>query len=316
MFRFLLYRIVYTLPVLFGVTVVVFLLVRLLPGDIATYILGAGAPADQVAELRRELGLDRPWYQQYGIWLSNTFSGDFGYSNQFRRPVEEVIWSKLGNTLILASAAFMLSVTVGVIIGIFTGVRPNTWLDRTATTMAIIGASVPAYWLGLVLMFVFSLHLGWLPSSGMYNPVDGGGLLDLGRHLILPAVTIAAVPTAVISRLVRSTVIEEMGQDYVRTARSKGLQERRVILVHAFRNALPTTVNIVALQLGYMLGGSIFAEVIFSWPGMGSLLYSAIGARDAAVIQIITLMTAMTFITVNFIADISHSLIDPRVRMV
>jgi peptide/nickel transport system permease protein len=315
-FRVLIQRLIYTLPVLFGVTVVVFLLVRLLPGDIATYILGAGAPADQVAELRRELGLDRPWYQQYVVWLTNTLSGDFGYSNQFRRPVEEVIWDKLANTLILASAAFAISVAVGVTVGIFSGVRPNTWLDRSATTLAIVGASVPAYWLGLVLMFVFALHLGWLPSSGMYDPIDGGGLIDLGKHLILPAVTIAAVPTAVISRLVRSTIIEEMSQDYVRTARAKGLQERQVILMHAFRNALPTTINIVALQLGYLLGGSIFAEVIFSWPGMGSLLYSAIGARDAAVIQIITLMTAFTFITVNFIADLSHSMIDPRVRMV
>ncbi|MSQ29874.1 MAG: ABC transporter permease [Dehalococcoidia bacterium] len=314
--QIILRRIAFTLPVLFGVTVVVFLLVRLLPGDIANYILGAGAPAEQVAALRKELGLDGPWHEQYGIWLQNTATGSFGYSNQYRRPVEEVIWPKLQNTLILGAGGFSIAVFFGVSIGVFTGIRPNTWLDRVATTLSIVGASVPAYWLGLVLMFIFALRLRWLPSSGMYAPVGGGGLIDLGRHMLLPAITIAAVPTAVISRLVRSTMIEEMSQDYIRTARSKGLNERRVVMVHAFRNAMPTTVNIVALQLGYVIGGSIFAEIIFSWPGMGSQLYSSIGARDAAVIQIITLMTAITFVTVNFIADISHSLIDPRVRMV
>jgi peptide/nickel transport system permease protein len=313
--RFILQRLLYTLPVLFGVTVVVFLLVRLLPGDIADYILGAGAPPEQVAALREDLGLDRPWHEQYVVWLGNTAQGEFGYSNQYRRPVEEVIWPKFKNTLILAAGAFVLAVGIGVSVGIFTGIRPNTSLDRSTTTLAIVGASMPAYWLGLVLMFVFALYLSWLPSGGMYDPIDGGGLIDLIRHMILPAVTIAAVPAAVISRLVRSAIIEVMAQDYIRTARSKGLVERRVVLTHAFRNALPMTINIIALQLGYLLGGSIFAEVIFSWPGMGGQLYASIGARDAAVIQIITLMTAVTFIIVNFIADVSHSIVDPRVRL-
>ncbi len=313
--RFILKRFLYTLPVLWGVTVVVFLLVRILPGDIANYILGSGADPAEIAALRSELGLDRPWHEQYLVWMGNTARGNLGYSNQYRRPVEDVIWPKLKNTLILAFGAFALSTTAGVGVGVYAGTRPNTMADRSLTTVSIVAASVPGYWLGLMLMFVFALHLGWLPSGGMYDTRDPGGMRDLLRHMILPAITIAAVPTAVISRLVRSTMIEVMQNDYIRTARAKGLRERAVIWRHGVRNAAPTTIGIVALQLGFLLGGSIFAEIIFSWPGMGSQLYSSIGARDAAVIQAITLMTAVIFILANFIADVSQSILDPRVRL-
>jgi peptide/nickel transport system permease protein len=315
MTRFILKRIAFTLPVVWGVTVVVFLLVRILPGDIANYILGSGADPAEIAALRSELGLDEPWHLQYVVWVGNTATGNLGYSNQYRRPVEEVIWPKLKNTLILAAGAFVLSTTVGVGVGVIAGTRPNTMLDRSLTTVSIVAASVPGYWLGLMLMFLFALKLGWLPATGMYDARNPGGILDLLKHMIMPAVTIAAVPTAVISRLVRSAVIEVMYLDYIRTARAKGLRERMVIVRHALPNAAPTTISIVALQLGFLMGGSIFAEIIFSWPGMGSQLFSSIGARDAAVIQIITLMTAFIFITANFVADVSHSLLDPRVRL-
>ncbi len=315
MTRFVLKRLGFTLPVIWGVTVVVFLLVRILPGDIANYILGSGADPAEIAALRSELGLDRPWHEQYFVWISNTATGNLGYSNQYRRPVEEVIWPKLRNTLILASGAFVLSTAIGVSVGVIAGTRPNTMLDRSLTTVSIVAASVPGYWLGLMLMFLFALSLGWLPTTGMYDARDPGGFPDLLKHMAMPAVTIAAVPTAVISRLVRSAVIEVMHLDYVRTARAKGLRERMVVLRHALPNAAPTTISIVTLQLGFLLGGSIFAEIIFSWPGMGSQLYSSIGARDAAVIQIITLMTAIIFISANFAADVSHSLLDPRVRL-
>ena len=300
---------------LWGVTVVVFLLVRILPGDIANYILGSGADPAEIAALRSELGLDRPWHEQYVVWAGNTATGNFGYSNQYRRPVSTVIWPKFRNTLILAFGSFVLSTAVGVAVGVYAGTRPNSFGDRSLTTLSIVAASVPGYWLGLMLMFLFALRLGWLPSTGMYDAREPGGIIDLLKHMALPAITIAAVPTAVISRLVRSAMIEVMQHDYIRTARAKGLQERLVILRHGLRNAAPTTIGIVTLQLGFLLGGSIFAEIIFSWPGMGSQLYSSIGARDAAVIQIITLMTAVTFIAANFIADVSQSILDPRIRL-
>jgi peptide/nickel transport system permease protein len=313
--RFILKRLAFTLPVLWGVTVVVFLLVRILPGDIANYILGSGADPAEVQALREELGLDRPWHEQYAVWIGNTATGNLGYSNQYRRPVEDVIYPKLRNTLILTFGAFVLSSVIGIGVGIVAGTRPNTMLDRCLTTISIGSASVPGYWLGLMLMFLFALKLGWLPATGMYDARDPGGIRDLLRHMILPAITVAAVPTAVISRLVRSAMIEVMHYDYIRTARAKGLLERMVILRHALPNAAPTTISIVTLQLGFLLGGSIFAEIIFAWPGMGSQLYSSIGARDAAVIQTITLMTALIFISANFLADVSHSILDPRVRL-
>ncbi|MFN8556700.1 MAG: ABC transporter permease [Dehalococcoidia bacterium] len=315
MLRYTARRLLFTLPVLWGVTVVVFLLVRLLPGDIATYILGPGAPAEQVAALRRDLGLDRPWHQQYLVWLGNAARGNLGYSNQYRRPVAEVIWQKFNNTIVLAAGALTLSVIIGVSVGTFSGTRPNTLPDRMATTVAIVLASLPGYFVGLVLMYIFALKLRWFPSTGMYSVTDPGGLPDLLHHLVLPAITTAAVPMAVISRLVRSQFIEVMQQDYIRTGRAKGLRERVVILRHALRNAMPTTINIVALQLGYLLGGSIFAEVIFSWPGMGQQLYASIGARDAAVIQAIALLVASIFILANFAADAAHGILDPRVRL-
>ena len=210
----------------------------------------------------------------------------------------------------------MLSTALGVAAGVFAGARPNSLADRSITTLSVLAASVPQYWLGLMLIVFFALHLDWLPAGGMWDTRNPGGLRDLLTHLILPALTIAAVPTAVISRLVRSAMIEVMQQDYIRTARAKGLHERAVIRRHAARNIAPTTIGIVTLQLGYLIGGSIFVEVVFAWPGIGN---SSSGRRPGsrsggAVIQAITLITAAAFVAANFIADVAQSLLDPRVR--
>ena len=311
MARFIAQRFLFTLPVLLGASVVTFLLVAILPGDAASDTLGYLAILSEeggkaLEALREELGLNRSWYERYALWLGDFVRGDFGYGFTYTAPVEELVWNALKNTLVLAGVGFVLSTALGVAAGVFAGARPNSLADRSITTLSVLAASVSQYWLGLMLIVFFALHLDWLPA---------GGLRDLLTHLILPVLTIAAVPTAVISRLVRSAMIEVMQQDYIRTARVKGLDERAVIRRHAARNIAPTTINIVALQLAYLIGGSIFVEVVFAWPGLGGLLIGAVGARDAPVIQAITMFVAIAFVMLNFIADVAQSLLDPRVRL-
>ncbi len=261
------------------------------------------------------MGLNRPWYERYALWLGDFVRGDFGYGVIYRAPVAELVWDALKNTLVLAVAAAVPSTALGVAAGVFAGTKPNSLADRSITTLSVLAASVPQYWLGLMLIVLFALHLDWLPAGGMWDTRNPGGLRDLLLHLILPLLTIAAVPTAVISRLVRSSMIEVMQQDYIRTARAKGLHERAVIRRHAARNIAPTAINIVALQLGYLISGTIFVEVVFAWPGIGQQLLASVQARDPAVVQTITLITAAAFVAANFIADVAQSLLDPRVRL-
>ena len=320
MARFIAQRFLFTLPVLLGASVVTFLLVAILPGDAASDTLGCLAILSEeggkaLEALREELGLNRPSYERYALWLGDFVRGDFGYGFTYTAPVEELVWNALKNTLVLAGVGFVLSTALGVAAGVFAGARPNSLADRSITTLSVLAASVSQYWLGLMLIVFFALHLDWLPAGGMWDTRNPGGLRDLLTHLILPVLTIAAVPTAVISRLVRSAMIEVMQQDYIRTARAKGLHERAVIRRHAARNIAPTTINIVALQLAYLIGGSIFVEVVFAWPGLGGLLIGAVGARDAPVIQAITMFVAIAFVMLNFIADVAQSLLDPRVRL-
>ncbi len=294
-----------------------FLLVAILPGDIVDILLPANSGATEAEReaLREELGLNRPWYERYALWLGDTVRGDLGFSLQYRLPAADLIWQKLQNTLVLAVAAAVPSTALGVAAGVFAGTKPNSLADRSITTLSVLAASVPQYWLGLMLIVLFALHLDWLPAGGMWDTRNPGGLRDLLLHLILPLLTIAAVPTAVISRLVRSSMIEVMQQDYIRTARAKGLHERAVIRRHAARNIAPTAINIVALQLGYLISGTIFVEVVFAWPGIGQQLLASVQARDPAVVQTITLITAAAFVAANFIADVAQSLLDPRVRL-
>ncbi len=315
--RFLAQRLPVTLLVLWGVSVLTFVLVATLPGDMANSLLGTAGSLNQQAllDLREELGLDRPWYVRYVEWLGDLVRGDLGYGATYNAPVSELVWDALKNTLVLAVAAFVPSTALGVAAGVFAGTRPNSLADRSITTLSVLAASVPQYWLGLMLIVLFALHLDWLPAGGMWDTRNPGGLRDLLLHLILPALTIAAVPTAVISRLVRSAMIEVMQQDYIRTARAKGLHERAVIRRHVARNIAPMTINIVTLQIGYLIGGTIFVEVVFAWPGLGGLLLGATGSRDGAVILAITLLIAVTFVMLTFIADVAQGLLDPRVRL-
>ncbi len=315
MTTFLMRRLLSIVPVLIGVTIVVFTMQKMIPGDYATAQLGAMATAEEIAAMQHELGLDRSVPEQYVMWLGSVVKGDFGRSLQLKVPVYDAILPKFGNTLILAGFSLTLAVLLGTTLGSLAGMRPNSKMDRLITLFAITGASMPGFWVGLVLMWIFAITLGWLPSTGMYAIKNGGGPVDLLKHVVLPGVTASLVSVALLSRLVRSAVLEIMQQDFIRTARSKGLSERAVVWAHALFNAIPPIISVIGVQVGLLLGGSLFAEVVFSWPGMGLQLYSSIAARDTPMVQASVLLTALVFSLANLTADLLHGVADPRVRV-
>jgi peptide/nickel transport system permease protein len=315
MVAFIIRRTLAALLVLFGVSILIFTLVKITPGDPARAQLPATATPDQIRALQHAMGLDRPLPGQYITWLTNALQGDLGLSYQHRISAISLVRERFGNTLILAGSALTVAVLFGVTIGVIAGTRPNSFVDRFLTLLAVAAASVPTYWLGIVLLIIFSLKLHWFPATGMYNARVEPTLPDLLRHLVLPTITTAAVPTAIIARMVRSSVQETMTLDHVRTARAKGLSERAVVTRHALRNALPTFVTIIALQAGYLMGGSLIAEIVFSWPGIGLQVYTAVGARDIPIIMSVTLLVAVIFVSLNFLADLVQAIADPRIRL-
>ncbi|MDP9358655.1 MAG: ABC transporter permease, partial [Chloroflexota bacterium] len=312
MWRYVVRRLLAAIGVLIGASFLVFLGMRLVPGDPATAILGSRATPEALAALREELGLNRPFYVQYLIWLGKMVHGDFGTSIALTVPVTKVLVPKFGNTLILGAGALAIAVPIGAVIGVLSGYWQLSLFDRAGQIFALFGASVPQFWLALVLVAVFSLNLGWFPVSGMYDMRGDGGRFDLLRHLVLPAVATSTIPMAVIARLVRASIIEIMHQDYVRTARAKGLRERRVMFAHALRNALPQFINITALQVGFLLSGALFTEVIFSWPGIGQALYNAVVARDVPMVQGAVFVTTLVFVLANLAADMAQAALDPK----
>ncbi len=314
MWRYVVRRLLAAIGVLIGASFLVFLGMRLVPGDPATAILGSRATPEALAALREELGLNRPFYVQYLIWLGKMVHGDFGTSIALTVPVTKVLVPKFGNTLILGAGALAIAVPIGAVIGVLSGYWQLSLFDRAGQIFALFGASVPQFWLALVLVAVFSLNLGWFPVSGMYDMRGDGGRFDLLRHLVLPAVATSTIPMAVIARLVRASIIEIMHQDYVRTARAKGLRERRVMFAHALRNALPQFINITALQVGFLLSGALFTEVIFSWPGIGQALYNAVVARDVPMVQGAVFVTTLVFVLANLAADMAQAALDPKTR--
>ncbi len=314
MWRYVVRRLLAAIGVLIGASFLVFLGMRLVPGDPATAILGSRATPEALAALREELGLNRPFYVQYLIWLGKMVRGDFGTSIALTVPVTKVLVPKFGNTLILGAGALAIAVPIGAVIGVLSGYWQLSLFDRAGQIFALFGASVPQFWLALVLVAVFSLNLGWFPVSGMYDMRGDGGRFDLLRHLVLPAVATSTIPMAVIARLVRASIIEIMHQDYVRTARAKGLRERRVVFAHALRNALPQFINITALQVGFLLSGALFTEVIFSWPGIGQALYNAVVARDVPMVQGAVFVTTLVFVLANLAADMAQAALDPKTR--
>jgi peptide/nickel transport system permease protein len=332
MARYMLQRILIAIPVLIGVSIVVFLMLHSAGGDPATQILGPRADAQSVARLQEEMGLNRPLAVQYADFAKNALQGDLGRSYRSNDTVTDEVLSRFPATIELAFAAMLIGTTIGLIAGIVAGVRRDSFFDYSSTLGALLGISIPTFWLGMILIIVFGVELRWLPISGRINPRLGADpsapflvinsalhgnwvvFRDSLEHLILPALTLAGWPAAIVARMTRAAIIETMDQDYIRTARAKGLQESLVIQRHALRNAFIPVVTVVGLELGGLLGGAVVTETVFSWPGVGKLAADAILARDYQVVQGVVLLLAAVFIILNLLVDLIYSWLDPRIR--
>ncbi|MDR7428426.1 MAG: ABC transporter permease [Armatimonadota bacterium] len=297
-------RLLLLLPVLLGVLTVVFVLMRAVPGDPARLIAGPEATQTELEAVRREWGLDAPLPVQYLQYLSRVARGDLGESIRSRRPVTVELAARFPNTLRLALASLLIMTVLGVSAGILAATHQNTFLDYASMAVALVGISMPIFWLGLMLMLLFSLYLGWLPATGRDGPA----------HLVLPAITLGTALTAVVARITRASMLEVLRQDYIRTARAKGLSERLVVWAHALRNALIPTVTVVGLNFGGLLSGAVLTETVFAWPGIGRLIVDAIEMRDYPVVQGGVLLVALTYSLVNLIVDVAYAFIDPRIR--
>jgi len=314
MLRYTIHRLLLTIPVLVGISVVVFLIMALIPGDPATAILGAFATPENATKLRAELGLDRPLIEQYFTWAGNLLSGDFGRSYALNRPVLDELLERLGPTLLLAGSAMCVCVLLGLIAGLLAAVKQYTWVDQGLTLFTLIGISAPSFWLGLMAVSLFTVQLGWLPASGMYTPYGDESLGDLLVHLLMPAVTLGLLASSVIARLTRTSMLEQLRQDYIRTARAKGERETAVVIRHAFRNALVGLIPVLGLQAGFVLGGAVYIETVFQWPGIGRMLVNAISTRDILLVQGGVMMVATIYVFFNLLADLIQHALDPRIQ--
>lgn len=305
-------RLLAAIPVIIGVTLVVFLMIHIMPGDPAQMVAGFDAPKEQVEKIRTDLGLDKPLYVQYVRYMSGLLKGDLGRSLHTRRPVLADLMERFPATLELTLVSIIIAIIFGIPIGILSAVKRYSLADHTAMTVALFGLSMPIFWTGIMLMFIFSLYFGVLPVSGR-----GGVFYTLSglRHLILPSITLALAPLAMIARLTRSSVLEVMKLDYVIVARSKGLNEGTVLVKHVLRNALIPVVTFVGLQFGALLGGAVVTESIFAWPGIGRFLLTSIQGRDYPAIQGTILMIAVVFVFVNIVVDFLYGVLDPRIRL-
>jgi peptide/nickel transport system permease protein/oligopeptide transport system permease protein len=304
MLQYVLKRLFSAIPVLFGISLLLFFMLRMLPGDPAQVLAGQMASQEDIKLIRHQLGLDRPIFVQYGLFLSRLAKLDLGRSARTQSPVIKEIWARLPNTVLLAVAAITLACLFGIPAGIISATRPYTWIDYLFTSMALFGISMPVFWLGLMLIVIFSLVLHWLPAGGIGS----------WKHVILPSFTLAAFVVAFITRMTRASMIEALSQDYTTTARSKGLTEKVVIVKHALKNALIPIITVVGLQFGLLLGGAVLTETVFAWPGIGRLIVDSILARDYPVIQGTILIFGLLYILVNLFVDITYAFIDPRIR--
>lgn len=313
MLTYLIRRILYVIPICFGVTVLVFGLVHLAPGDPLSAVVPPDAPEEMVQELRVAYGFDKPLPIQYATWLGRVLTGDLGVSVARGREVTSELALAVPNTLILAVGGTLLGFTLGAFFGGVAGYFQGRWIDKLATGIAITGVSVPHYWLGLVLVIIFSVEMNVLPAIGMGPNGSSSWVWDAEhmKHLVLPIITLSVIPMGIITRTVRATVAEILNQEFVQALHAKGLLNRQV-LMHVVTNAAPTTLAVMGIQLGYLLGGSILVETVFQWPGTGSLLNSAIFERDIPLLQGTILVLAMFFVLLNLLVDLVQSAIDPR----
>ena len=320
------------IPVLLGVSIVVFFMVRAIPGDPAQIMLGQQATQEQVQQIRENMGLDKPIFVQYGLFLKDALRGDLGDSIVTGRPVTTELLTRLPATLELTAFAMLIAILVGIPVGVISAVRQYSLLDKSTSVLALTGISMPIFWLAMILVVIFGVNLELLPFPGRLDPTTGitaitglvlvdslltlnfAGFWDGLLHLIMPALALATIPMAVIMRMTRSSMLEVMNEDYVRTARAKGVVPWRVVFKHALRNAMLPTITVIGLQTGLLMGGAIITETIFSWPGIGLYTYNSISSRDYASIQGVVLYAALLFVLINLLVDILYAILDPRVR--
>ncbi|WP_458699821.1 ABC transporter permease [Sulfurospirillum sp. 1307] len=333
MFSYIIKRLMWSVPTLFGVSLLVFLMVHLSPGDPAITLLGDHANKESVEKLREEMGLNKPLYEQYFIFVKRAVTGDFGNSMKTKQPVLEEFKERFPATVELATVAMILAVILGIAAGIISAIKRYSLFDYSAMFVALAGVSMPVFWLGLVMIYFFSVKLGWLPVSGRLgyefyvDDVTGFYLIDTLlandyeafwdalKHLIMPAIALGTIPMAIIARMTRASMIEVMKEDYIRTARAKGCSIFSVIMIHALRNALMPVITVIGLMLGTLFAGAILTETTFSWPGIGKWIINAVYQRDFPIIQSATLIIATMFIVVNLIVDLLYALINPKIRL-
>lgn len=313
MFGYIVRRLLALIPVLIGITFLVFLILHLAPGDPALIILGPKANATSLAQMRHELGLDQPFLVQYFRWIGRVLQGDWGRSIQMKREVLPLVLQRFQASAFLTLMATIIAVVVGILVGITSATRQYSLWDRFSMVGVLVGFSIPVFWLGIMLQILFAVTLGILPVAGMQSATESG-FLDLLRHSILPSITLATGATVIIARMTRSSMLEVLSQDYVRTARAKGVRENMVIYRHALRNALISVITVVGLQVGYLLGGDILVEIVFSWPGIGLLMMNGIAARDFPIVQGAVLLVATSYVMVNLVVDVLYAFVDPRIH--
>jgi peptide/nickel transport system permease protein len=310
--KYIIRRLFDLLPTIFVVAVIVFVITRMIPGDPASVMLGPQASVEDVNELREKLGLNAPLYTQFLQYMGSLLSFDFGVSLTYNEPIVNLIMDRFPNTLILAVSALLIALMIGVPAGIISAWKQNSALDYSVMLVSLIGVSMPIFWLGVMLVLYFSVNLGWFPATGMGSMDEG--LLTYLKHLVLPSITLATIPMATFARITRSSMLEVISQDYIKTARSKGLSEFLVICKHAFKNALTPLLTVLGMQISMMLGGAVLTETIFSWPGMGRLIVDAIDKRDFVVVQGTVLFIAVIFVLINLFVDVMYKVVNPRVN--
>ena len=314
MIAYIIKRLLSAIPVLLGISVIVFIIMALIPGDPATAILGSFATPENVEKLNRDLGLDKPMIQRYFIWLGNILQGDFGRSFSLNKDVLDEISERFGATLVLAGVSFVLCSILGVVAGALSASRQFGITDKLITLSVLIGISIPSFFLGMMMILFFSVQLRWFPVSGMWPIYGARDLSALLSHLFLPAVALSVVATGVIARLSRSAMLEVLRQDFIRTARAKGLSEARVIWRHALKAAMVSVIPVLGVQAGFVLSGAVYIEMVFQWPGVGRMLVEAILKRDILLVQGGVVFVAACYVMFNIVVDIIQSLLDPRIK--
>ncbi|MEH7381230.1 ABC transporter permease [Bacillus sp. JJ1533] len=310
--KYIIRRTLNMIPTLLIVAIIVFLITRMIPGDPAAVMLGPQASVQEIEALTEQLGLNQPLYVQFLDYISNLLKGDFGTSLAYDQPIIDLIKDRFPNTVVLAISALLIALIIGIPAGMIAAARQNSIWDYAVTTVSLIGVSMPVFWLGVMLVLYFSVNLGWFPATGMGTMEDGFGTYM--SHLLLPSITLATIPMAQFARITRSSMLEVISQEYVKTARSKGLTEFIVICKHAFKNSLIPLLTVLGLQISSLLGGAVLTETIFSWPGMGTLIINAIEKRDFVVVQGTVLFVAIIFVVVNLIIDILYKVVNPRIN--